>query len=204
MYFHDIEEIVADIKQGKCVIVLDDEDRENEGDLVCAAETVTPEIINFMAGKGKGMICAPLAKEYCQKLDLPLMVEEDSEFYGCRFTIPVDLKEGTTTGISASDRAKTIRALCNKNTQSTDFNKPGHVFPLMAEPKGLAVRHGHTEASIYLTQLAGLKPAAVICEILKDDGEMARLNDLIAFSKEHNIKLTHVKELIDHFQKNVS
>ena len=179
MKFNKIEEAISDIKKGKIVIVIDDEDRENEGDFVAAAEMVTPEMINFMATHGRGLICTPLLESRCNELELNLMIGKNTAVFETPFTVSVDLiGNGCTTGISAQDRSKTIKALVNKNTKPSDLGKPGHIFPLKAREGGVLRRAGHTEASIDLARLAGLKPAGVIVEILNDDGTMARVKEL--------------------------
>lgn len=191
-----IEEALQDLVCGKMVIVMDDEDRENEGDLIAASEFCTPEIINFMSSKAKGLICVSLTEERAKKLDLRIMVRDSSALHGTKFTVSVDYIHGTTTGISAYDRAATVRALANKDTKPQDLGRPGHIFPLIATKEGVLRRAGHTEAAVDLMRLAGLKPSGVLCEILKDDGSMARLDDLIVFAKEHNLKIITVKDLI--------
>lgn len=191
-----IEDAIADIQAGKILIVLDDEDRENEGDLVMAAEKVTPDAVNFMMKEGRGLICVPLQEEIASHLELPPMAADIPESKRCNFTISVDYQWGTTTGISASDRAKTIEALAKTDAKPTDFLRPGHIFPLRAKKGGVLVRAGHTEAAIDLAELAGLKGAAVICEIIKDDGEMARRDDLLEFAKKHTLKMITIQDLI--------
>lgn len=196
--FDSVEEAIEDIKNGKMVIVADDESRENEGDLVCAAEKVTPELINFMTKEGRGLICLTLDKERTKQLDLPQMVDHNTEEQGTAFTISVDAakKFGVTTGISASDRAKTILVAVDDTAVPSDLRRPGHIFPLQAKEGGVLKRVGQTEASVDLAKLAGLKPAGVICEILNEDGTMARRNDLHAFAKKHNIKFITVAQII--------
>jgi 3,4-dihydroxy 2-butanone 4-phosphate synthase/GTP cyclohydrolase II len=189
-------EIIAELKAGRMVILVDEEDRENEGDLVLAAEFVTPEAINFMARFGRGLICLTLTQERCRQLNLPPMTLRNGTQYGTAFTVSIEAAEGVTTGISASDRARTIAAAVALNARAEDIVQPGHVFPIMAQPGGVLVRAGHTEAGCDLTSLAGLSPAAVICEVIKDDGEMARLPDLIAFGEEHGIKIGTIADLI--------
>lgn len=191
-----IEEAIAEIKQGKMIILVDSEDRENEGDLVIAAEFATPEAINFMATYGKGLICVPLESKRIKELQLEPMVKHNTELYKTAFTVSVDAAKGITTGISAYDRATTIKVLIDPNSKPEDLVKPGHIFPLEAVSGGVIRRAGHTEASIDLCKLAGLKPAAVICEIMKDDGTMARLPDLIEFAKKHNLKVYTIEDLI--------
>ena len=205
MKFNTIEEAIHDIKQGKIVIVIDDEDRENEGDFVAAAELVTPEMINFMATHGRGLICAPLIEERCDELGLELMIGKNSAAYETPFTVSVDLiGNGCTTGISTHDRSKTIQALVNENTNPKDLGKPGHIFPLKARKGGVLRRAGHTEASIDLARLAGLKPAGVIVEILNEDGSMARTPELFKLSEKFNLKFITIKDLIEYRMKNES
>ncbi len=192
-----IEEAIAAIKKGEVIIVVDDEDRENEGDFVCAAECVTPEIINFMATHGRGLICAPLVNERCEELGLELMVGRNTATYETPFTVSVDLiGHGCTTGISASDRAKTVKALVNPETKPEDLGKPGHIFPLKAQPGGVLRRTGHTEASIDFARLAGFQPAGVIVEIMNEDGSMARLPDLKKVAERFDLKLVSIEDLI--------
>jgi 3,4-dihydroxy 2-butanone 4-phosphate synthase/GTP cyclohydrolase II len=189
-------EIIAELKAGRMVILVDEEARENEGDLVVAAEFVTPEAINFMAKHGRGLICLTLTQERCRQLNLPLMTHRNGTQYGTAFTVSIEAAEGVTTGISASDRAKTIATAVAHDARAEHIVQPGHVFPIMAQPGGVLVRAGHTEAGCDLTALAGLTPAAVICEIIKDDGEMARLPDLIQFGEQHGIKIGTIADLI--------
>ena len=191
-----VEEAVADIRQGKMVILVDDEDRENEGDLTMAAEHVTPEAINFMARFGRGLICLPLAPELTDHLQLPLMTQRNGSRFGTNFTVSIEAREGITTGISAADRAATIRAAVADDVRPEDIVSPGHVFPLRAKAGGVLARTGQTEGSVDLARLAGLKPAAVICEIMREDGSMARMPDLEKFSAEHNIKIAAVRDII--------
>ncbi|OGU39419.1 MAG: bifunctional 3,4-dihydroxy-2-butanone 4-phosphate synthase/GTP cyclohydrolase II [Ignavibacteria bacterium GWB2_35_12] len=191
-----IEEALQDLVCGKMVIVMDDEDRENEGDLIAASEFCTPEIINFMSSKAKGLICVSLTEERAKELDLRIMVRDSSALHGTKFTVSVDYIHGTTTGISAYDRAATVRALANKDTKPQDLGRPGHIFPLIASKEGVLRRAGHTEAAVDLMRLAGLKPSGVLCEILKEDGSMARLDDLKVFAEEFNLKIITVKDLI--------
>ena len=193
-----IEEVVEDIKQGKMIILLDDEDRENEGDLVMAAEKVTPEAINFMAIHGRGLICMPVTKDLANKKGLTLMTQNNTESKHTNFTVSVDYRHGTTTGISAHDRYKTVAALVDENSKPEDFAVPGHLFPLIAMPGGVLVRSGHTEASVDFAKLAGLKPAGVICEIMNEDGTMARLPELKEFAQKYNLKITTIKDLIEY------
>lgn len=190
------QEIVAELRAGRMVILVDEEDRENEGDLVLAAEFVTPEAINFMAKFGRGLICLTLTEERCAQLNLSMMTANNGTSYGTNFTVSIEAAEGVTTGISAADRAKTIQAAVAKNAKPTDIVQPGHIFPLKAQKGGVLMRAGHTEAGCDFAELAGLTPAAVICEIMKDDGTMARLPDLIEFGKEHGLKIGTIADLI--------
>lgn len=189
-------EIVADIRAGRMVILVDDEDRENEGDLVLAAEHVTPEAINFMARHGRGLICLTLTQERCRQLNLPPMVSDNRSPHRTAFTVSIEAAEGVTTGISAHDRSRTIAAAVARNAKPSDLVQPGHIFPLEAQNGGVLVRAGHTEAGCDLAQLARLEPAAVICEILKDDGTMARLPDLLEFARHHDLKVGTIRDLI--------
>jgi len=184
-----VPEIVAELRAGRMVVLIDEEDRENEGDLVMAAEHVSSEAINFMARFGRGLICLTLTKERCERLNLPLMVSHNGSPHGTNFTVSIEAAEGVTTGISAADRARTVQAAVARHASASDLVQPGHIFPLMAQPGGVLIRAGHTEAGCDLAAMAGCEPAAVICEILKDDGTMARLPDLIEFAKQHNIKI---------------
>ena len=195
---NNTQEIIQDIKNGKMVIILDDESRENEGDLVCAAELITPEIINFMASKGKGLICLPMSQDLCKKFGLKMMTSNNRAANKTAFTVSIEAAEGITTGISAADRAHTIKTAVNKNSRSDDIVQPGHVFPLKAMKGGVLSRAGHTEAACDLSKLAGLQPAGVICEIMNEDGTMARRDDLIKFGKENNIKVGTIADLIDY------
>ena len=200
-----IEEAIEDIKAGKVVIVVDDEDRENEGDFLAAADKVTPEMINFMATHGRGLICAPLIEDRCEELELELMVGKNTAEYETPFTVSVDLiGHGCTTGISARDRAKTIKALVNPNTRASELGKPGHIFPLKARKGGVLRRAGHTEAAIDLARLAGLYPAGVIVEIMNEDGSMARMPELQGIAKKHQLKIVTIKDLIAFRIKNES
>lgn len=200
-----IEEAIADIKAGKVVIVVDDEDRENEGDFVTAARNATPEVINFMATHGRGLVCVPLTQERCQELDLGLMVGQNTAVYETNFTVSVDLQGyGCTTGISASDRSKTIKALIDPNIKPEELGRPGHIFPLIAKDGGVLRRTGHTEAAVDLARLAGFEPAGVLVEILKDDGEMARLPDLIKVAERFDLKIISIEDLIEYRLKNDS
>ncbi|MFC1225169.1 MULTISPECIES: bifunctional 3,4-dihydroxy-2-butanone-4-phosphate synthase/GTP cyclohydrolase II [Pedobacter] len=192
-----IEEAIADIKAGKVIIVVDDENRENEGDFLTAAENATPEIINFMATYGRGLICAPLTEERCKELNLSLMVGKNTAAYETNFTVSVDLVgHGCTTGISASDRSKTMLALVNPKTDPEELGRPGHIFPLIAKDGGVIRRAGHTEAAVDLARLAGMKPAGLLVEILKEDGEMARLPDLFKIAEQHQLKIISIEDLI--------
>ena len=194
---NSIEEALIDIKDGKVIIVVDDEDRENEGDFVCAAEKVTPEIINFMATHGRGLICAPLIEDRCEELGLEMMVNTNTAAFETPFTVSVDLiGHGCTTGISASDRAKTIKALLDPEIDPSELGKPGHIFPLKAKRGGVLRRTGHTEAAIDLARLVGLKPAGVLVEIMNEDGTMARLPDLMLVAKKFNLKIISIRDLI--------
>ncbi|KUO62756.1 MAG: 3,4-dihydroxy-2-butanone 4-phosphate synthase [Gracilibacter sp. BRH_c7a] len=195
--FNTIEEALEDIKAGKMVIVVDDEDRENEGDLIMAAEKATPEAINFMASFGRGLICVSLSTERIQQLELDLMVQNNTDPNCTAFTVSVDATT-CTTGISAYERAHTIQVLVDDNSKPGDLRKPGHIFPLQSREGGVLVRTGHTEGSLDLARLAGLKPAGVLCEIMNDDGKMARVPDLIEFKEKHNLKLVTIKDLISY------
>ncbi|MES2617699.1 MAG: bifunctional 3,4-dihydroxy-2-butanone-4-phosphate synthase/GTP cyclohydrolase II [Bacteroidota bacterium] len=202
---HSIEEAIADIKAGKLIIVVDDEDRENEGDFLTAAGNVTPEMINFMAKEGRGLICVPLLPERCDELQLGMMVSSNDSMHETPFTISVDLKgHGTTTGISASDRSKTVQALIHADTVPFDLARPGHIFPLRAQKEGVLKRAGHTEAAIDFARLAGFEPAGCIVEILKEDGEMARLPELVEIAKKHDLKIVSIEDLIKYRIKNES
>ncbi len=192
------EEIIAEMRAGRMVILVDEEDRENEGDLVLAADFVTPEAINFMARFGRGLICLTLTEQRCRQLNLPLMVTANGTPHGTNFTVSIEAAEGVTTGISAADRARTVQAAVAAGAVPEDLVQPGHIFPLMAQPGGVLMRAGHTEAGCDLAQLAGLTPASVICEILKDDGTMARLPDLIEFGRQHGLKIGTIADLIQH------
>jgi 3,4-dihydroxy 2-butanone 4-phosphate synthase/GTP cyclohydrolase II len=191
-----IDEAVEDIRNGKMIIIVDDEDRENEGDLVCAAEKVTPEIINFMASRGRGLICLPMTEERCDYLQLAPQTSENTSSMGTAFTVSIEAKEGVTTGISAADRAKTILTAVNPHAKPTDLARPGHVFPLRAKNGGVLVRVGQTEASVDMARIAGLDPSAVICEIMNDDGTMARMPELEVFAERHNLKIISVADLV--------
>ncbi len=203
--FNTIEEAIEDIKKGKIIIVVDDEDRENEGDFLTAARNVTPEIINFMSKEGRGLICAPLIDSRCRELQLELMVTDNTTLHETPFTVSVDLiGKGCTTGISAQDRAKTLQALIDPNTKPEELGKPGHIFPLKAQPEGVLRRAGHTEAAIDFARLAGFEPAGCIVEILSEDGTMARLPELIQIAKKFDMKLVTIKDLISYRLKNES
>ena len=190
------EQAIEEIRQGKMIILVDDEDRENEGDITIAAEFVTPEVINFMATHARGLICLPLAADLCDKLQLPLMTRRNESSFGTNFTVSIEARHGVTTGISAADRARTILAAVADDAKPDDIVTPGHIFPLRAQKGGVMVRAGQTEGGVDLAKLAGLKPAAVICEILKDDGTRARLPDLKIFAKKHGLSIATIKDLI--------
>lgn len=193
-----VPDIIADLKAGRMVILVDEEDRENEGDLVLAAEFVTPEAINFMAKHARGLICLTLTQERCAQLNLPLMTSTNRSGFGTNFTMSIEAAEGVSSGISAADRARTVQAAVAFNAKATDIVQPGHIFPVMAQPGGVLMRAGHTEAGCDLTRMAGLTPAAVICEVMKDDGTMARLPDLLVFAKEHGLKIGAITDLIQY------
>ena len=194
--FADIKDIIADIKAGKMVIMVDDENRENEGDLIMAAEKVRPEDVNYMATHGRGLICLTLSRERCKQLRLPLMVSDTDQHHATNFTISIEAAEGITTGISAHDRARTIQAAVGPGAKPEHLSQPGHIFPVMAQPGGVLTRAGHTEAGCDLARLAGLEPSAAIVEILKEDGSMARRPDLEIFAKQHDIKIGTIADLI--------
>src|SRR5687767_10438929 len=196
MPFTSIEDAIADIRDGRMVIIVDDEDRENEGDLVCAAEKATPEIINFMARHARGLICLPLTEERCDELHLTTQVADNTSFLGTAFTVSIDARKGVTTGISAADRATTIQVAVDPQTRPQDIARPGHVFPLRAKNGGVLVRPGQTEASVDIARIAGLYPAGVICEIMNEDGTMARLPELNEFAQTHNLKMITVADLV--------
>ncbi len=202
MALNSIEEIIEDIRMGKMVILMDDEDRENEGDLIIASSMIRPEDINFMARYGRGLICMTLTRERCKQLQLPLMVENNTDAHGTNFTVSIEAAEGVTTGISAYDRAMTVRAAIAPNATPGDIVQPGHIFPLMAQPGGVLTRAGHTEAGCDLARIAGLEPSSVIVEILNEDGSMARRPDLEVFAAEHNIKIGTVADLIHYRLEN--
>ena len=195
--FASVEEAVAEIRRGRMIVVIDDKDRENEGDIVAAAELVTPEIITFMATQGRGLICLPLASERVKELQLPPMVSENTEHWETAFTVSMDAK-GVSTGISAADRALTARLAADAKVGPDSFVRPGHIFPLEAQPGGVLKRAGHTEAAVDLARMAGMSPAAVICEIMKDDGTMARTPDLLAFAEHHGLKVVTIADIIHH------
>ncbi len=195
-----IPEVIEDIRNGKMIILVDNEDRENEGDIIIAAEHCTPEIINFMATHGRGLICVPMTQNRAARLGLDLMVLENTDKYQTAFTVSVDAVEGTTTGISAHDRAKTVQVLIDDETEPDDLRRPGHIFPLAAKKGGVLVRAGHTEGAVDLPRMAGLKPAGVICEILNDDGTMARRPDLDKFAAKHGLKIATIADLIKYRQ----
>jgi 3,4-dihydroxy 2-butanone 4-phosphate synthase/GTP cyclohydrolase II len=196
MAFATIEDAAADIRAGKMIIIVDDENRENEGDLVCAAEKVTPEIISFMAVHGRGLICLPLTEERCDRLDLPMQVTHNTSGFGTAFTVSIEAREGVTTGISAADRAKTILTAVDLSKSGADLARPGHIFPLRARDGGVLVRPGQTEASVDMARIAGLYPAGVICEVMNDDGTMARVPDLEIFAQRHGLKIISVADLV--------
>ncbi len=202
MAISKIEDVIEDIRQGKMVIIIDDEDRENEGDVMIAAEKVTPEAITFMARYACGLICLSLTEERVRHLDLPLMVQENTSAHNTAFTVSIEAKKGVTTGISAHDRARTVQVAIEDGSTADDLARPGHIFPLMARQGGVLVRVGHTEASVDLARLAGLKPSGVICEIMKEDGTMARLPDLEIFAEEHNMKIVTIADLIKYKMRN--
>ncbi|WP_139994610.1 bifunctional 3,4-dihydroxy-2-butanone-4-phosphate synthase/GTP cyclohydrolase II [Paenibacillus paridis] len=195
--FDRIEDALEDLKLGKPVIVVDDEDRENEGDLIALAEKSTPEVINFMISEARGLVCVPITQERAEQLDLPPMVTHNTDYHGTAFTVSVDYV-GTTTGISAHERSETVKALIDPTTKASDFRRPGHIFPLIARSGGVLRRAGHTEAAIDLAVMCGSAPAAAICEIINEDGTMSRLPELIAFKEKHNLKLITIQELIQY------
>jgi len=194
--FIDIEEAIVELQQGRMVIMVDDEDRENEGDLVIAAEKITPEIVNFMINNGRGLLCLSMNQEGVDRLQLPLMVKDNNSKFNTAFTVSIEAAAGVTTGISAADRAHTIKVAIDPKSKPSDVIAPGHIFPLLAKSGGVLERQGHTEASVDLAKLAGLSPNAVICEILNDDGTMARVPDLIKFGKKHNLKIVAISDLL--------
>ena len=202
MSISSTQEIVAELRAGRMVILVDEEDRENEGDLVLAADFVTPEAINFMVKYARGLVCLTLTEERCKLLKLPMMTTSNGTSFGTNFTVSIEAAEGVTTGISAADRAKTIQVAVAKNATAMDIVQPGHIFPLKAQRGGVLMRAGHTEAGCDLTEMAGLTPASVICEIMKDDGTMARLPDLLEFAREHNLKIGTIADLIHYRSAN--
>jgi 3,4-dihydroxy 2-butanone 4-phosphate synthase/GTP cyclohydrolase II len=195
--FDKIEDALLDLKLGKPVIVVDDEDRENEGDLIALADQTTPEVINFMISEARGLVCVPITQERAEQLDLPPMVTHNTDYHGTAFTVSVDYV-GTTTGISAFERSETVKALIDPTTKASDFRRPGHIFPLIARSGGVLRRAGHTEAAIDLAVMCGSAPAATICEIINEDGTMARLPDLLVFKEKHNLKLITIQDLIQY------
>ncbi|MDI4659869.1 MULTISPECIES: bifunctional 3,4-dihydroxy-2-butanone-4-phosphate synthase/GTP cyclohydrolase II [Cobetia] len=198
MALSGIAALVEDIRQGKMVILMDDEDRENEGDIIIAAEAVTAEHINFMARHARGLICMPMSREHCEQLQLPLMVQANGSGFGTKFTLSIEATEGVTTGISAADRARTVQAAAARNARPQDIVQPGHIFPLMAEPGGVLRRAGHTEAACDLASMAGFGATGVICEIMNDDGSMARREELERFAAEHDLKVGTIADLIEY------
>ena len=204
MSISNTQEIVTELRAGRMVILVDEEDRENEGDLVLAAEFVTPEAINFMAKFGRGLICLTLTEERCEQLKLPMMSSRNGTVYGTNFTVSIEAAEGVTTGISAADRARTIQVAVDPKMTANDIVQPGHIFPLKAQKGGVLMRAGHTEAGCDLAELAGLTPAAVICEVMKDDGTMARLPDLLEFAVTHQLKVGTIADLIRYRSQNES
>ena len=196
MALNSIEELVEDIRQGKMVILMDDEDRENEGDLIMAAECCKPEHINFMAKHARGLICMPMTRERCETLKLPLMAPRNGSGFGTKFTVSIEAAEGVTTGISAADRARTVQAAAAKDAKAEDIVSPGHIFPLMAQPGGTLARAGHTEAACDLARMAGFVPSGVICEVMNDDGTMSRRAELEVFAAEHGLKIGTIADLI--------
>jgi 3,4-dihydroxy 2-butanone 4-phosphate synthase/GTP cyclohydrolase II len=199
-----VPELVAELAAGRMVVLVDEEDRENEGDLVLAADHVTPEAINFMAKHGRGLICLTLTRERCERLRLPMMARHNGTKFGTAFTVSIEAATGVTTGISAADRARTVQAAVARDARPEDIVQPGHIFPIQAQDGGVLMRAGHTEAGCDLTAMAGLTPAAVICEVMKDDGTMARLPDLQAFAREHGLKIGTIASLIQHRSHNES
>ena len=196
-----IDTAIADIRNGKMVIVVDDEDRENEGDIICAASCITPEILTFMVNQARGLVCVSLTEKRCDELELPLMVQQNTSLHETAFTVSVDLKGfGCTTGISAHDRSKTIQALADPTIQPVNFGRPGHIFPLRAKNGGVLERPGHTEAAADLARLAGFAPVGVLVEVLNKDGSMARLNDLLGFGRLHKMKVISIKDLIEYMK----
>ena len=202
MAISKIDDVLEDVRQGKMVIIVDDEDRENEGDVMMAAEMVTPEAVTFMARFACGLICLSLTEEKVRKLDLPLMVQENTSQFNTAFTVSIEAKHGVTTGISAHDRARTIQVASDESSTAEDISRPGHIFPLIARNGGVLVRVGHTEASVDLARLAGLRPAGVICEIMNEDGTMARLPELEVFAEKHGLKIVTIADLIKYKMRN--
>ena len=200
MVFSQVEDVVKDIKDGKFVVIVDDENRENEGDLVIAAEKIDSDKINFMITHGKGLVCMPITGKRLDELGIELMAEDNTENTKCMFTVSVDSKD-VSTGISAYDRALTVKKLIDKDSKKEDFLRPGHMFPLRYEEGGVLKRAGHTEAAVDIAKLAGLYPAAVICEIINDDGRMARLGDLEKFSEKHNLRMIRIEDLKKHIKE---
>ncbi|MCH8544151.1 MAG: 3,4-dihydroxy-2-butanone-4-phosphate synthase [Alcanivorax sp.] len=198
MKLNTVQELIDDIRAGRMVILMDDEDRENEGDLVMAAEHVTPEAINFMIRHARGLVCMPMSRERCEQLDLPLMVQRNSSGFGTKFTVSIEAAEGVSTGISPADRARTVLAAAARDAKPEDIVQPGHIFPLMAEPGGVLHRAGHTEASCDLAVLAGCEPIGVICEIINEDGTMSRRPDLETFAEQHDLKIGTIADLIEY------
>ena len=198
MAFSNINNAITDFKKGKFLIVIDDKHRENEADLAIAAEKANPQKINFMIKNARGLVCVPMLGQRLDELKLPLMTKVNSELHLCKFTVSVDCKKGTTTGISTYDRAKTIKVLIDKNTKPDDLARPGHIFPLRCDEEGLIKRAGHTEAAIELTRLADMHPAAVICEIIGEDGKMAKMPELKKFAKKNNLKIIRIKDLVEY------
>ena len=199
-----IEEAIADIRDGKLLIVVDDEDRENEGDFICAAEKITPEMVNFMITHGRGLLCAPLTEERCDELDLDMQVVRNTSVHATPFTVSIDQLEGCTTGVSASDRAATLRALCDPASRPDTFGRPGHIFPLRAKTRGVIRRAGHTEAAVDLARMAGLYPAGALIEIMNEDGSMARMPQLLEIAKKFGIKIISIADLISYRLKSES
>ena len=193
-----IQDIIADIKAGRMVILVDEEDRENEGDVVIAAEFITPEAINFMAKHARGLICLTLTEERCRQLGINHMARDNRSQFSTAFTVSIEAAEGVTTGISAPDRARTVQAAVARNARPSDIVQPGHIFPIMAKPGGVLIRAGHTEAGCDLAAIAGLEPASVICEVMNDDGTMARLPELIEFARAHGLKIGAIRDLIEY------
>lgn len=196
MALNSVEELIEDIRQGKMVILMDDEDRENEGDLIMASECVQAEHINFMVKHARGLVCMPMTRERCETLKLPLMAPRNGSGFGTKFTVSIEAAEGVTTGISAADRARTVQAAAAKGARAEDIVSPGHIFPLMAQPGGVLARAGHTEAACDLARMAGFEPSGVICEVMNDDGSMARRPELEAFAAEHGIRIGTIADLI--------